>query len=219
MSNFSLSKFQSEIRARGLAKPNRFEILMNTPALVRQQGPFQDTNLVNLFCESANLPPTSIGLRQQRILGPAYQRPSTIDYGGDGMTMTFLLDQTMNVKAYFDCWMASIVNPLTYNVRYQLEYAVDITVKQLNEQNRPTYEVILTDAFPRSMNMLEVNNASTNAVHKLSVNFAYRKAIPVHMNGYTKNMYNVDAIRNGVGTAGSIITDPFQNGTASSVTS
>jgi hypothetical protein len=197
MSYFSLSKFQTEVRTRGVAKQNRFEVFINTPAKILENARFRNINLVSLFCESASLPPIGIGVKQQRIYGPAYQRPSTIDYGGDGMAMTFLMDQQMDIKAFFDCWMAIVINPVNYNVNYQSDYVTDIGIYQLNEKNETTYSILLTDAFPKSYNLLEVNNSSQNSLHKLSVNFVYRKAIPNHAGGLNDKLYPYDTIRNG----------------------
>lgn len=197
MSYFSLSKFQTEIRTRGVAKQNRFEVFINPPSKILENARFRDINLVSLFCESASLPPIGIGVKQQRIYGPAYQRPSTLDYGGDGMAMTFLMDQQMDIKAFFDCWMAIIINPINYNVNYQSDYVSDIGIYQLNERNETTYSVLLTDAFPKSYNLLDVNNSSQNSMHKLSVNFVYRKAIPNHVGGLNDKLYPYDTIRNG----------------------
>ena len=180
MSNFSLRDFQTQVRSRGLAKQNRFEIEFPVPPLFSRRGNFLDIRTVNMFCESTNLPAQVLGVKQQRIYGPAYQRPFSTDFGGEGITMTFLLDQPMDIKAFFDTWLSIIVDPVEYYVHYQEDYAVNLTIKQLNEKNDVTYAVTLQDCFPRSYNLLELNQGSTNSVHKLSVNFAYRKWIPVH---------------------------------------
>jgi hypothetical protein len=180
MANFSLKQFQSQVRARGVAKPNRFEVEIPVPPLLSRRGNFLDIRAVNLFCESTNLPGQVIGVKQQRIYGPAYQRPYNTDFGGEGITMVFLLDQPMDIKAFFDTWLSIIVDPITYNVHYPDDYAVNLNIKQLNEKDQTSYSVVLQDCFPRSYNMLELNQSSTNSLHKLSVNFAYRKWIPAH---------------------------------------
>jgi hypothetical protein len=180
MANFSLKQFQAQVRARGVAKPNRFEVEIPVPPLFARRGNLLDIRNVNLFCESTGLPGQVIGVKQQRIYGPAYQRPITTDFGGEGITMVFLIDQPMDIKAFFDTWLSIIIDPVTYNVHYQDDYAVNVTIKQLNEKDAVSYAVVLQDCFPRSYNMLELNQGSTNSVHKLSVNFAYRKWIPAH---------------------------------------
>lgn len=181
MANFSLKNFRSEVNRRGLAKPNRFEVIIQLPiALTSQKISASDTRLVSLMCEAASLPTQSIGVKTQRIYGPVYQRPYSVDYGGEGLSMTFLLDQQMDVKALFDAWISKIVDPMQYFVYYHNTYVSKIQINQLNEKDKTSYSVLLEDAFPRSVALLELNNTTQNQVHKLNVTFGYRRWAPVH---------------------------------------
>ena len=176
MSNFSLQEFKSEVNSRGLAKPNRFEISIYMPAAAGI-----NSRIVSLFCESTNLPQQTISVKQQRIYGPAYQRPFGIDYGGDGINMTFLLDREMKIKTFFDGWMNRIIHPTEYYAFYENTYVSIIHIDQLDEKDNITYSVKLENAFPRSLSMLELNNTAQNQVHKLNVTFAYRRWIPLNI--------------------------------------
>jgi hypothetical protein len=188
MAQFSLKNFQAEVKSRGLAKPSRFEVALRLPsALINQGFTDKDNRLVSLFCESANLPTQTIGVKTQKIYGPGYQRPFSVDYGGEGIAMTFLLDQQMDVKGFFDAWISKIVDPIQYFVYYQNTYTSLIQINQLDEKHNTTYSVILEDAFPRSVALLELNNSAQNQVHKLNVTFAYRRwsAVQRRLNGVT----------------------------------
>lgn len=171
----TLQNFKSEVMARNLARPNRFEVIIQAPKALTSERGIENGRLVSLFCESANLPTKTISVKQQRIQGPAYQRPTGVDYGGDGITMTFLLDQQMVVKDFFDYWMEKIVTPYSYSVNYQDEYISMIRIYQLDQKDEATYGVVLFDAFPRSISQVELNHSSQNQVQKLNVTFAYRK--------------------------------------------
>jgi hypothetical protein len=99
-----LEQFISQVHQRGLARTNLFDVEISTPRCI-----LENTNagqaiprLVNLFCQSANFPPTNIGVRELRIAGPSYKRPYNIDYGGEGISLTFHVDNNMDVKGYFD---------------------------------------------------------------------------------------------------------------------
>ena len=102
-------------------------------------------------------------------------RPYGVEYGGDALTMSFYVDQQMDAKVFFDKWMQLIVNPNTYNVNYMRNYTTNILINQLNEADDVVYRVALEDAFPRSMNMLELSASATNQVHRLNVSFTYRR--------------------------------------------
>lgn len=179
MATFSLREFRTQVSTRGLAKPTRFEVLIGVPRILRQDFGGQN-RIVSLFCESAAFPPHIIGVRPQRIYGPPYQRPFSVEYGGEGVTLNFLLDQQMDVKAFFDIWMSRIVHPHYYYVEYPEDYTVDIEINQLDERNNFTYGVFLEEAFPRTLTLLELNHQNQNQAHKLSVTFAYRRWLPKH---------------------------------------
>jgi hypothetical protein len=172
---FSLRNFRSEVSRRGLARPTRFEVIIPTPIGLRSSFTSQETNIVSLFCEAAVLPPQIIGVKQQRIIGPAYQRPVGVEFGGEGLPMTFLLDQQMDVKGFFDSWLNKVVHPFQFYVSYPDQYVTNIDIHQLDEQNNYTYSIRLVDAFPRSMNIVDLNHSNQNQISKLNVNFAYRR--------------------------------------------
>ena len=176
MSNFSISNFISEVNSRGLARPSRFEVfILPPPGLGALTG---SGRFVSLMCESASLPAMSISTKPFRIYGASYQRPVSSEFNGDGITLSFYIDNQMEVKSFFDAWMFKVVNPNSFNVSYQQEYVSQIKIAQLDEQNTESYSVYLEDAFPRAVNMLDLNMGATNQVHKLNVTFAYRRWFP-----------------------------------------
>ena len=177
MASFNINSFRSEVLTRDLARPSKFEVRITTPPVLLSFT--EQAKLVSMFCESTNLPGMTIPTRAYRIYGPAYQRPVTADFGGDGITMVFNVDADMKIKKFFDAWMSNIVNPLTYNVNYSATYTTKkIDIIQLNNNDQEAYSVSLIDAFPRSMNLLDLSSSSTNQTHKLTVTFAYRKWEP-----------------------------------------
>jgi hypothetical protein len=180
MSNFSLKNFKTEVARTNLARPTRFEVEIPIPTTISDVFNYKQRQLVNLFCESSAFPPQIIGVKQQRIYGPLYPRPFGVEYGGEGLPMTFYLDQQMDIKAFFDAWISKIVDPNQFFVYYPNQYAVNITLKQLNERDNSTYDVIIESAFPRSVSLIELNQGSTNQVSRITVNFAYRKWRPAH---------------------------------------
>ena len=177
---FNIDNFVTEISTRGLARPNRFEVTFPLPNGLNNSSQVADTRIVSLFCESANLPSKTIGVKQQKIYGPNYQRPFSSEYGGEGISMTFLVDGEMDVKGFFDAWTNIIVDPFQYFVHYPENYTVPITISQLDEENNKTYTVTLEDAFPRSIALMELSQSAQNSVHKLNVTFAYRRWFAYH---------------------------------------
>jgi len=169
--NFSVKDFRSTIFTDSLARTNRFEIFISKPPMALSTGrPWN----VSLYCEQASLPPINIASKSFKIFGPTYQRPFTAEYGGEGISVMFHVDRDMKVKTFFDEWMYKIVDPDTGTVGYQEDYTTSINIRQLDEQENVTYEIELTEAYPRSMNLMELNNAATNQTHRLNILFGYR---------------------------------------------
>jgi hypothetical protein len=176
MAKFSLENFVSQINTFGVAKPSKFEIEITPPPSL--SGYSEISRLASIYCEVANFPTLTINTKQHQIYGPAYQRPVGTDYGGDGISVTFLIDNDMNIKSFFESWMFSIVDKDSYNVNYQANYTTPIKISQLDSTNNITYSIQLIDAFPRTMSEMGLNSSATNSTHKLTVVFAYRKWIP-----------------------------------------
>ena len=193
----SLERFISQVNGRGLAKTNSFSVEISTPPCLQNvTGTIAMPPLLTLFCQSASFPATNIGVRDLKITGPTYKRPYSIDYGGEGIQLTFLVDGQMNIKSYFDLWMNKIINPFEFNAYYdekETKYTTRIDISQVTktstielddvvgklqstEDEDETYFVRLQDAFPRNIGLIELDTTAQNSVHKLTVNFAYRIA-------------------------------------------
>ena len=173
--NFNLTQFIGAIREDSLARVNRFEVFINTPSsLLLSSKSKSNAAAVSLYCEMASLPPVNISTKSFKIFGPTSQRPFGAEYGGEGISLTFHVDRDMQVKKFFDEWTAKVVDPDTGLVGYQEDYISTIRLRQLDEQDNVTYEIELSEAFPRSVNLLELNNSAQNQTHRLNVLFAYR---------------------------------------------
>ena len=173
--SFNLSQFIGAVREDSFARVNRFEVFINTPrSLLLTSKNKSNAEAVSLYCEMASLPPVNISTKSFKIFGPTYQRPFGAEYGGEGISLTFHVDRDMQVKKFFDEWTARVVDPDSGLVGYQDDYISTIRLRQLDEQDNVTYEIELSEAFPRSLNLLELNNSAQNQTHRLNVLFAYR---------------------------------------------
>jgi hypothetical protein len=165
MATFNLQQFISTISSSGLAKENRFEVIL--PEAISDAP-------VSLFCESVSLPQMSVMMKQQRLFGPTYNRAATVDYGGAGIQLTFYVDSDMKVKKYFDSWMHMCVAPSTFSARYLKDYAFNVDIYQLNEKDERTYHIRLIEAFPTSSGPMTLNQSSIDSAHRLPVTLSYR---------------------------------------------
>lgn len=173
MSTFSLDNFRNQVLGSGLARTNRFEVIIPVPNgmnnFYRNHG-----RLISLFCEETNFPPLIVSTKSYKIFGPSFQRPVSAEYGGEGLSMTFHVDSDMLVKRFFEEWTYTVVTPYSFQLNYEEDYVVDITIHQLDETDNITYTCKLINAFPRSINLMPLNNSAQNQTHRLTVMFAYR---------------------------------------------
>lgn len=171
---FTLENFQAQILSKSLARTNRFEVIITPPTGLRQNSYFNSLG-VSLMAEQASLPMLNIATKPFKIFGPSYQRPITSEYGGEGMSINFHIDRDMKLKKFFDAWMHRVIDPVAFTVGYQNDYIGTVEIHQLDEANNVTYAVLLEEAFPRNMNLVDLNHSSSNQTHRLNVLFAYRK--------------------------------------------
>lgn len=201
VAKFNLGDFMGEVLARGMAKPNRYEVVIlpppctlnyNTDLSLSQNstsGAYTtQKNLgtrvparVSVFCEQAQLPPTRIITSQQRIFGPPSFHPQAADYGGDSFSLTFALDKWYTVKEFFDIWIDGVVSREDNTAYYQSNYLTTMTVSQLDEEDRTHYTASFEDVFPIAVNPIQLGADMNNQVSKLVVTFCYRRWRSVSM--------------------------------------
>lgn len=166
MAIFNIDQFRQTVFSSGLARENRFEVLLPK----KLTGTFP----VSIMCESTALPQMSVVTKQQRLFGPTYNRAATVDYGGAGLQMVFFVDRDMEVKKYFDKWMHLCVTNSAFTANYLEEYAFDVEIFQLNEQDEVTYSVKLVEAFPTNAGPMQLSQVSNDTFHRLPVTLTYR---------------------------------------------
>ncbi|NBP03650.1 MAG: hypothetical protein EBU90_26855, partial [Proteobacteria bacterium] len=99
-------------------------------------------------------------------------------------------------------WM-DLINPkATFDMNYKNDYVTPITVNQYNVKNQLTYSITLIDAFPVSVNQLDLDWSNENTHHKLAVTFAYHTWENNSIAAFAEDLLNA-----GVGTAVDMATN------------
>ena len=78
----------------------------------------------------------------------------------------------------FDKWIDSIVPRKSYRVAYRETYTTDIVIQQLDRENTPVYGVRLLNAFPTTLNQIDLSNQTADDLSRLSVTITYEDYIP-----------------------------------------
>lgn len=130
----SLDDFLSFVRLNNLARQERFFASIAMPGI--SNGPYlnSDLQVLNLLCEQASLPGKNINVRTLRVNGINEYRAGTIDYGGESITLQFLVDGSYRVRDIMEKWMNRCVStdtPSRNEVEFYRNYAGTITLHAL----------------------------------------------------------------------------------------
>jgi len=166
MPTFTINDFAKSFRG-DIARPNRFDVKIFRPAGLNA---FIASEQLTYRCESTNLPGRTFATMDQQTYGPTEKFPYQSTY--QDIDLTFIVDDDMIQKRFFDQWMEFINPTKTYNFNYKSEYASQIIITQYDVKNFSTYEVTLFEAYPIAINQLDLD-WSSDGYHKLTVTFAY----------------------------------------------
>lgn len=177
----------------GLAKTNRFNVIFTPPsaslfnldpqAIIGSLigGRFSAKNLINdprdisLLCESAQLPGRQITTFDYMAQKQSVKIPYT--FINEDVSLTFLLTNDYSMKTMFDDWMNSIIDR-NYRLSYKKEFTTDVIIQQLDHDDVPVYGIKLENAFPTSLQAIELNNTSENSVQRVTVQMSYDNWVP-----------------------------------------
>ena len=140
-------------------------------------GTFNLKNLYNnprditILCESCSLPGRQIMTLDYQLEKHAVKRPYS--FFNDEVNFTFLMTNDYYMKKIFDKWSEQIMGFSNYRLNYLKDFAVPVTISQLNKKNLPIYTVVLHNAFPVTFNSIALDNTAENSVQKFSVTMAY----------------------------------------------
>jgi hypothetical protein len=95
--------FTSIKKYGGISRPNRFEVgFLSAGAKGTLNNLSADDRYVSLRCQSIDLPGRNMETSpNENVYGPVYEVVRGLTLAGT-MTATFLLDENLNIKRYFD---------------------------------------------------------------------------------------------------------------------
>ena len=178
----------------GMAPGNRFNIIFTPPQVSLfnlnptnllgnlVSGSFSVKSLINdprdisLLCKSASLPGRQMSTLEYQ--GHRESRKMVNSTTDEEISTVFYITSDMYIKTMFDGWSNAIFNTDKYHVGYKKEFSTDVTIQQLNKENKPVYGVRLHNAFPTSIGGLGLDNSSDNTIQELTVQWSYDRWEP-----------------------------------------
>ena len=167
---FSVADFSSRIAKKGLASPNKFEVIFKS---IPGAGA-DDLKQLNLMCDQCSL----AGRDVQAVLDLQYGIRRQVVYNAPAYTplsLSFLCTDKMDEKRILDQWNNKAVDVTGgFHVAYYKDYIgeLDIFVLDRSGKNR-TYHMHYHEVYPKTVTAVELNHGTTNATLRVTAEIQY----------------------------------------------
>ena len=169
---FDVSNFTSRIAKKGLASPNKFEVVFtNIPGATKKAD---DLMQLNLMCDQVSL----AGRDVQAVMDLQYGIRRQVVYNAPAYTplsLSFICTDNMYEKRILDVWNNKCVNTTGgFNVAYYNDYIghLDVYVLDRSGKNR-TYHMHYHEVYPKTVTAVEMNHGTTNATMRVTAEIQY----------------------------------------------
>ena len=171
---FNVSGFTSTISEMGLASPNKFKVVIAFPDRIKQDNATLEN--LSLMCETISFQ----GRGVQTILDLQYGLRREIAYNApvyQPITLSFLCSAALKEKQLLDKWNNYIVpnkGGYGFDVAYYNDYRGTLTVHLLDRDGKTVkYTQTYMEAYPKTVNAIELNHSTTNSVARVTADFQY----------------------------------------------
>ena len=186
---YNVDSFKSQIAARGLAAPNKFEVLFTSVPTAALAGGGSASDL-NLMCEGVPL----AGRNVQSLLDRQYGLNREIAYNGPTYTplsLTFLCTSDYMEKRIFDRWNNLCVDiSKGYDVAYYADYIGEMQVHALDVRGKRTFQMTYKECWPKTISSIELNHSTQNTPVRMTVEmqYAYWESDDIATNGIGRSV-------------------------------
>ena len=155
-------------QSSGVAKGNRYRVSLLGA----------NSNKLNILCDSISLPGRQILTQDYFTTMKGLKKPYAFE--NEEVTISFILGNDWYAWNYLKDWQSSIINKINnndgaYTVNFKSQYTRQVSITHLDdaEQNNERKTIKLLNAFPTSLNSIELSNASENAALRCTAVFSY----------------------------------------------
>lgn len=166
--NGNLKNFIALVKTEGLMRTSRYNVSVRVPKSLSYSP---NMRKILLFCSDISLPGVTMATNQIRIHGEVREAPNEKMY--DNATLSFYVDNNMEVKKFFDQWMGSIQDPFSRNFNYYDNYISEIRIEVEDTKDRKRYEVTMEECYPKNVGQIQIGY-DQKEVMKLQVSMNYK---------------------------------------------
>lgn len=148
----------------GLARSNQYNVLFHTNA-----------GEMRILCDSVTWPGRQI-FTNERLVDMKAQKVAYA-FGQEDIAMTFLLTNDWSAWNFIYDWHNRIIGGIEdtreYFVSFKNTYTEDIEIHHLDNSGEIKKKVKLKNAYPTTLNAIELGNGNENEVIRVSTEFSY----------------------------------------------
>jgi hypothetical protein len=163
--SFSVTTFKTNL-ASG-SRPNLFNVTITPPTGIQIANH-------TILCKGAAVPGLTLGVIEVPYRGRRIKLPGDRTFAE--WTATFIADQSLNLRAGFETWMATISSNDfgSTNLRTSTnEYRQNIVVDHLKDDGAVSKSYTLKEAFPTDISQIDLSYDTTDTIEEFTVTFQY----------------------------------------------
>ena len=193
---FNIKEFKAYLNNTGTLPTNRFfveipvpRVLLNSEVVVNntRRPQVQFTQDLQFRAESVRTPGVTLLFDQVNRygIGPTQKFPHNANF--TDTSISFIADKDSLVWIFFYNWLNNIfsytgydymsnddASALRYRANYMSDYAVSVYIHVYDYDGKPSTNVELIDAYPVSINDVNLAWDTTNTLMRVTVTFAFR---------------------------------------------
>jgi hypothetical protein len=168
----TITEFVLEVSAKmGFARSNKFSVEIPRA----RNSNTMSADGINIMCESVSLPGTQILTTDYSSVRHSSKYPTGTMY--EDVELTFALTSDYYARKFFDEWIASVITTTNdnYTLNYRSDFSRDVTINQLDENDKKIYSHKLRDAYPITIQNINLSNMNEDEISRFSVTLTYDK--------------------------------------------
>ena len=165
----TISDFAANMKS--FARPNLFEVEISPRGAGTSKNNINQR--LNISCHTCQVPGLEILTTEKDTTQAGYNSIAYQKTYAD-VTMQFYCNSDMKELEIFQNWMSLMVSPINNHVGYHKSYAAQISIKNIDRQQKKVLTTTLFDAYPKSVGAIDLSYGANDEVMSISVVFTYR---------------------------------------------
>ena len=162
----SIEHFKTNFLSGGLAKPSRYEVIIEGSA----------GGTITMPAETISLPSRGFVTMEEQWYGPPRQVPIGRKYDSS-VIISFPVSRDQSERTFFETWMDEIVSPEDNRMNYEAAVVNEVMMKiqTLDELGGITSTYELKEAYPSSILPTQLGASMRNDYTRIQIQFEYRE--------------------------------------------